>query len=183
MSNQPTGDSSKLAVPLFPPHLFSGVATTPAEIAAIACVNTGDPSGLVDGRIAMLSVDANGNLRVVTKNASAIPVVTGITDSLGATGTVTGPAAGATIVTLAVPAGTYKVMTIVGYDGTAGPINDMQLFEGATLVSTLLTPTSVAVDPVTAVFERLTAASFTIKANAGSAAGVYNAQLVVVRVA
>lgn len=83
-----------------------GQLTVPAHVEAT-------PQAYTDGLEAALSMDANGNLRVVVLNTAAAPVNIidqhGIADSLTAAGQATAPAANAAIVTLAVTAGVWDV--------------------------------------------------------------------------
>lgn len=163
-----------------------GTLTVPAQ------VDAAQPAGLIDGNAASLSLDTGGNLRTTLTAAglpagTGLPVVNlgGIADTLLATGTVTTPGAGAAIATLAIPgAGTYNVLVIAGYGGTAGAVNDMVFKNNGTNVGTALfvLPSTNVQTPTPLVRITATGAiNFTVNAIAGGA-GVYIASISAVRV-
>lgn len=109
-------------------------------------------------------------------------------ESDGNAGTVTAPAAGAAIVTIAagsLPRGTYRVVVSAGYGGTADIINNMEVRKGATVISDLYVIAAVNASPVQQEFivELDGAQALSVNAIAlGAAGSVYNAMLVATRI-
>lgn len=159
----------------------------------VANVNVADPVGMTDNNTSLLSIDANGRLRVIATVApgTTFPTLPAVTvDSLGDTGRVVGPAAGGAIVTVAAPpAGTYEVEVTTYYDGVpalAAEANNMELREGAVVRSDLIAPgVANVIGPIRTfilVLDGATAVS--VNAVGAATAGVgYNAELVLRRVA
>ncbi len=112
----------------------------------------------------------------------AQPVPKYVSDSLVAYGTATGPGAGVAIATLAAPgAGEYEIQVTPGYGATAGPMDNMQLQIGATVVGKLIVQAAVNGAPVVHRFPRLAvpaATAITVNQVGADAAGVYRAQIV-----
>lgn len=112
----------------------------------------------------------------------------GIRETVADVATVTAPAIGAAIVTIAsgnLTAGVYRVIVICGYGGTADVINNMELRKGATVISDLYVQ-AVVNSNVTIPFERVdldgsTALSVNATA-AGAVSTVYNAMIIATKI-
>lgn len=108
-------------------------------------------------------------------------------NSLANEGTATGPAAGATIASVVVPAGTYVVSWTVGYGAgavAAAELNNMQLTGGPANVVALIPAVANQQQPQSQVTITTAGATIAVKAiGAATATAVYEAQLVVTPVA
>lgn len=108
-------------------------------------------------------------------------------NSLAGEGTATGPAAGATIASVVVPAGTYVVSWTVGYGAgavAAAELNNMQLTGGPSNVVALIPAVANQQQAQAQVTVTTAGATLAVKAiGAGTATAVYEAQLVVTPVA
>jgi len=175
-----------------------GVMTTLGLQTLPARVDAADPTGLyADGSEAAASMDANGRTRVVLSSGAAgaaqvIGTVPGIiAASVGVTGRVVAPGAGAAIATIAagsLPAGVYDVQVSTNYDGAAAAaeINNMEFRRGAVVVSSLEVPAIANLAQTERVFRVVLDGATAISVNAtgvGTAAVGYTAELVATRVA
>jgi hypothetical protein len=102
--------------------------------------------------------------------------------SLDAEGTATGPAAGGTIASLVLPAGTYQISWTVGYGSgvvAAAEQNNMQLTGIATTLNAIIPAVANTVEPQQPVTFTTTGATIAVKAiAAGTSTAVYEAQIV-----
>lgn len=170
--------TSQFREPFMP---LAGIATIPASVAAA-------PPLLTDGNEAALCMDVNGNLRVIVLNTTAIPVVSGIGDTLQNAGSAVAPAANGVIVSLAIPgAGVYDVTVLAGYGGTADVVNNMKFENNAVVVGPLYVTPVINGLPSTTRFQRVTvtgAINLTVNAvAAGGAGSVFIASISATRVA
>lgn len=159
-----------------------------------ATVDVADPGAMVDQNIAMLSVDANGRLRVVLTGSAGVPqsvvAVPFSTTSLGNTGRATTPGAAGVIVTIAAPpAGLYDVYVFTNLDlgvpVAAAETNNMQFLVGAGVISVLsVLPVINIYGPAKRFRCVLTGAqALTVQAVGAATAGVgYNAEIIATRV-
>ncbi len=110
------------------------------------------------------------------------PVAPYVGPSQAAYGNATGPGAGVAFATLVAPgASFYEIRVTPGYGGTAGPMDNMQLQVGATVISKLVVQAAVNGAPVLHVFKRVfvpAGQAITVNQVGADAAGVYRAQIV-----
>lgn len=164
--------------------------------AFVAMVNTADPAALTDLNVTFLSVDATGRLRVVLSGPSPGNIISvqpsQLANSPGSAARAVAPGAGAAIATIAsasLPAGTYDVQVVAGFDAgapVAADINNMEFRRGATVVSSLQVFAVINAYSAVRVFRCVLDGSTAVSVNAtaaGSAGVGYNAQLVATRIA
>lgn len=161
-----------------------GVPTVPGSISAA-------PPSYTDGNEGAISLDLNGNTRVIVLNTSASPVVvlplTGIADTLQVAASAVAPGAGAAVATLAVVAGTYDVTVLAAYGTTPDVINNMVFKNNGVNVGGPLFVQAVANgQPTPQRFQRLTVAgavNLTVNAVAAGGAGtIFNAAIFATRI-
>lgn len=118
----------------------------------------------------------------------SVGIGVGIRESVSDVATVTAPGAGAAIVTIAsgnLTQGSYRVVVICGYGGTADVINNMELRKGSTVISDLYVQ-AVANSNVTVPFERIeldgTQALSVNATLAGAVNTVFNAMIVATKI-
>lgn len=181
MSNPANGSIGSL-------YVLNGTAVNAGRLGLLviaATVNVADPAGLTDGVGSHLSIDATGRLRVGLSGAAPFAVVTPpLADSLGVATTTAAPGAGAVLATLTPTAGTWDISAYV-YFSVAGTKNNAEFRKGAGVVSSLLLPAVINVNPAgTRVFRAVLngATTVTINATAADAAGTYEAELIATRV-
>lgn len=166
------------------------------SLPARAC-STNPANNYVDGDDAALCMDQNGRLRVflstdvagLLPNLGVTPYV--LSSSAGAAARVVAPGAGAVIASIAagsLPAGTYDVDVLVGFDvgaPVAADQNNMEFRRGASVVSSLQLFLVINVYSPVHTFRCSVSGAEAVSVNATGAAtaGVgYSAQLIATRV-
>ncbi len=178
MSNPPQADAGTL----IPVEGIVGITGFRAYQIFPAMVNVADPAGMTDLKVAQLSIDATGRLRV--QASQGIPVSPFIqADCLAAAATTAGPGAGGALATIATPPAGYYQITATVYFTVVGTVNNAEFREGAAVVSRLQLPAVVSQIPLVHTFFRALdgATNISINATAADAGGTYSAMLIATR--
>lgn len=160
---------------------FSFAASAAAAQRSIV-LNLTNPEGVLINQTALTPQIAAGETWVVSADLEQGGVLNGA-PSQSNEGTVTSPAAGATIASLTLPAGEYSISWLVGVTGTIGApeVNNFELTNGAALVAQSVNESSTTVNyPQAAQQVTIPAGGATVAVKAvglGTVAAVYAAQL------
>lgn len=120
----------------------------------VACVNTAAPAGLTDGFGTMLSVDANGSVRVTTGTSPIAVVPANQGDTIYNAGKQAAPGAGTVIATITPGAGYWEVDVSINTTGEVVANNVEMRKAGAALYTPLFVPPTGAVSGEASIQEK-----------------------------